>query len=148
MIPTDRIAEKHQSARPEELFFFHGFAGENSRYAFGILESAASAYVTQQSADAVEDGRIFELLWEPQQTSWVESTSVEIRRAVRLDDAGGFSGSLVWNTRYLEAKAAGQLWTPDWAVVSGLLKRWDTGTKTLLVTRVEHVRSWLGAVMS
>jgi hypothetical protein len=45
----------------------------------------------------------------------------------------------------LEVQAAGGQWTPDDAVVTGLLRRWDTGTKTLLVFRVEHLRAFLEA---
>lgn len=146
-IPAERFAAKHMPSHSEELFFFHGFAGENSHYAFGTLESSASAYVTQQSADAMEDDRIFELLWEPQQTTFVESTPMEVRKAVRFANPGGFSGSLVWNTRYMEVTSFGQKWTPDCALVSGLLRRWDTNTKTLLVVRVEHLRNWLDAMV-
>jgi len=144
-VPSVRIAQKHEPTRREELLFFHGFAGENSHYGFGILESVASAYVTQQSKEGVQDDQIFELLWEPEATTFVTSTNVEVRKTVRFMDPGGFSGSLVWNTRYLEMKSAGQPWTPDCAVVTGLLKRWDTSTKTLLVARVELLRSHLNS---
>lgn len=144
-IPSACVAGQHKPTRGDELHFFHGFAGENSRYGFGVLDSAASAYLTQQSSDAVEDERIFELLWEPQGTTFVDSTSIEVRKAVRYTDPGGFSGSLVWNTRYLEVTSTGHQWTPECAIVTGLLKRWDTGTKTLLVTRVEHLRRYLEA---
>ena len=147
-IPAERVAGKHQPSCREEMFFFHGFAGENSHYGFGTMESTASAYVTQQSADALEEGRIFELFWEPQETTFVESASVEVRKTVRITDPGGFSGSIVWNTRYREVTLAGQCWTPQHAVISGLLKRWDTATKTLLVTRIEHLRDFLQAAVS
>lgn len=146
-VPSDRVAKKHEPAQYEELLFFHGFAGENSHYGFGVLESASSAYVTQQSKNAAKDDLIFELLWEPEATTFVDSTSVEVRKAVRLTDPGGFSGSLVWNTRYLEVTSAGQQWTPDCAVVTGILKRWDTSTKTLLVARVEHLRRHLDSTV-
>jgi hypothetical protein len=69
--------------------------------------------------------------------------SADIRSEIKFDNAEGFSGSLVWNTRYLEALAAGRNWTPNDAVVTGLVRRWDTATKTLLIYRVEHVRAWL-----
>lgn len=142
-ISAEHFAEKHMLSNSMELFFFHGFAGENSHYAFDTLESGASGYVTQQSADAMEDDRIFELLWDPQQTTYVESTPMEVLKAMRFTNPGGFSGSLVWNTRFLEVTSSGQQWTPDCALVSGLLLRWDTSTKTLLVARVEHLRNWL-----
>jgi hypothetical protein len=144
-IPSACVGGQHKPTRREELHFFHGFAGENSRYGSGVLDSSASAFVTQQSADAVEDERIFELLWEPEGITFVESTSIEVRKSVRYTDPGGFSGSLVWNTHYLEVTSTGHQWTPECAVVTGLLKRWDTGTKTLLVTRIEHLRRYLDA---
>jgi hypothetical protein len=143
LIPESRIATQHKPGQGEELLFFHGFAGENSHYAFGVLDSGASAYVTQQSAEAEDDNKIFELLWEPEETEYIESTSAEVRQAMRFMDPGGFSGSLVWNTRYLEVTSAGEPWTPECAEVTGLLKRWDTGTKTLLVSKVEHLRAYL-----
>lgn len=144
-IPSVCVAGQHKPTRDEELHFFHGFAGENSHYGFNVLDSAASAYLTQQSSVAIKDDQIFELLWDPQRTNFVESTSIEAQKSVSYTDPGGFSGSLVWNTRYLEVTSTGHSWTPECAVVTGLLKRWDTATKTLLVTRVEHLRRYLEA---
>jgi len=146
IVPATQVAARHQPSRAEELFFFHGFAGENSYYGFETLISNASAYVTQQSADAIYDERIFELLWEPQKTILTEPTNELVRKLMKFADPGGFSGSLVWNTRYLEVTSSGGHWTPECAVVSGLLKRWDTQTKTLLVLRVEHLRHWIEAI--
>jgi hypothetical protein len=83
------------------------------------------------------------MFWEPEEIEFTTGTKEEVRRAVRAEDSGGFSGSIVWNTRYLECKSAGREWTPDQAVVTGLLRRWDTTTKSLLVWRVEHLRAWL-----
>lgn len=143
LVHWERIAEAHEASVREELFFFHGFAGENSHYGFSTLVSSASGYVTQQAADAVPDDRIFELLWEPEKTTMVAATTEEARKTMRFSNAGGFSGSLVWNTRYMDARQRKQVWSPDDTVVCGLLIRWDTGTKTLLVTRIEHVRAWL-----
>jgi len=62
---------------------------------------------------------------------------------VRFENPAGLSGSLVWNTRYCEANRNGAVWNPEDAVVTGLLRRWDTETKTLLVLRVEQLREWL-----
>jgi len=142
-IPSDRFAAEHRPFHWGEVFFFHGFAGENSGYALGTLESRASAYATQLSPGAQESDRIFELIWDPNRTSYTASTSAATRKAVQFTDAGGFSGSLVWNTRYIEVTHAEEKWTPDCAEVCGLLMRWDMSTKTLLATRIEHVRAWL-----
>lgn len=142
-IPYERFAPRHYSANKNELMFFHGFAAENSGFAFETLTSNASAYVSQQKEDAVPDEKIFEMFWEPQKTAFTETTSLAQRINVRCNNSGGFSGSLVWNTRFLETTAKGRKWTPDDAVVTGLLQRWDTSTKTLLVLKVEHLRKWL-----
>ena len=64
---------------------------------------------------------------------------------LKFENACGFSGSLVWNTRYLEVTRQNLEWSPEDAVVTGLLRRWDQETKTLLVWRVEHLRMWLDA---
>tara|TARA_R100000365_G_C2747838_1_gene78197 strand:- start:834 stop:1640 length:807 start_codon:yes stop_codon:yes gene_type:complete len=148
-VPYERFAPKHQPVQKEELMFFRGFAGENARYAFGVHEANGTGYCSQekQVPDA-PDPSIFEIFWEPQGTKFAARAIDEARRAIKFDDPGGFSGSLVWNTRYLECQNSGLEWTPDYAVVTGLLRRWDTKTKTLIVWRVENLRAWLedGAV--
>lgn len=147
-VPYERFAHRHQISQPEELLFFRGFAGENARYGFGEHQANASGYCSQEKHTDTPDPYIFEILWEPLETRFTSGTGEETRNVMRAQDAGGFSGSLVWNTRYLECLSAGREWTPDCAVVTGLLRRWDTGTKTLLAWRVEHLRAWLegGAV--
>ena len=65
----------------------------------------------------------------------------EERSKVKHENARGLSGSLVWNTRYLEVMKAGGQWTPTDAVVSGMAQRWDDEAETLLIYRVEHIRT-------
>ena len=142
-IPYERFAYKHRLVNRGELVFFHGFSGENSGFALEALTSNASAYLSQQKEDVAPDDEIFEVFWEPQETAFTETTSQAVRKNVRYNNSGGFSGSLVWNTRFVEMTEMGKEWTPDDAVVTGLLRRWDTSTKTLLVLRVEHLRKWL-----
>lgn len=143
-IPYGRFASKHQPVQKEELLFFRGFAGENARYAFGMHEANGTGYCSQQKqvSDA-SDPSMFEIFWQPQEAKFALGAKDEARRAIKFDDPGGFSGSLVWNTRYLECQKDGRAWTPESAVVTGLLRRWDPDTKTLLVWRVENLRDWL-----
>lgn len=144
-IPLARFAIRHEIAEQAELLFFSGYAGENAHYAFGIHQTDRTGYCTQEKM-GTGDGEIFELFWEPDKTEFTSETSAEARAEMKFDDAHGFSGSLVWNTRYLETlREGGRTWTPDDAVVTGLLRRWDEDTKTLLVWRVEHLRAWLQA---
>jgi len=142
-IPYKRFAHKHCLVNRSELVFFHGFSAENSGFALETLTSNASAYLSQQKDDVVPDDKLFEVFWEPQETAFTATTNLAVRKSVRYDDSGGFSGSLVWNTRFVEMTEMGKEWSPEDAVVTGLLRRWDTSTKTLLVLRVEHLRKWL-----
>jgi hypothetical protein len=142
-VPLSSFAARHQIAHPEELLFFCGFAGENAGYAFGVHQTCGSGYCSQEVKGA-GDSQIFEMFWDPQQTQFISDTPAQTQAAVKFDDAQGFSGSLVWNTRYLEVSETDRKWSPEDAIITGLLRRWDTGTKTLLVWRVEHLRSWLG----
>lgn len=89
------------------------------------------------------DPQIFEIFWEPENTQFSAGTSDDVRAKVRFNDPGSFSGSLVWNTRYLEITNAGESWSPEDAVVTGMLRRYDSNTATLLALRVEHLREWL-----
>ena len=117
VVPYRRFANRHRTAQQAELLFFRGFAGENARYAFEVHETNASGYSTQERADS-GDEQIFELFWDPQQTRVTAGTEDEARAAMKWDDPGGFSGSLVWNTRYLEVQDAGGHWKPEDAVFS------------------------------
>ena len=139
-----RFAELHRISQQAELLFFRGYAGENAAYGFGIHQADGTGYCSQEVADAGDD-QIFELFWDPQQGHITTGTTAEAASAMLFDNPGGFSGSLVWNTRYVEITAAGKAWSPGDAVVTGLLRRWDDKTKTLLVWRVEHLSAWLRA---
>jgi hypothetical protein len=142
-IPFERFAHEHRTVDRAELLFIHGFAGENSKYGFETLNSDATAYLVQQKEDAAANDKIFELFWEPQETSFTETTPSAERTQFRFQNSGGLSGSLVWNTRFCEKLSDGSTWSPEDAVVTGLLRRWDTATKTLLALKVEHLRTWL-----
>lgn len=108
-----------------------------------LLGPPIIAACTQEIA-ASGDEKIFEMFWEPLQSQFTSETTDQARAEMNKDDPGGFSGSLVWNTRYLEVTASGNQWTPHDSVITGILRRWDTATKTLLALRVEHLRPFLG----
>ncbi|CAA2161116.1 hypothetical protein MBRA_06276 [Methylobacterium brachiatum] len=141
-IPLSRFGPKHQLVEPAELVFLYGFAGENADYGFGVHQTNGSGYCSQEIKNSGDD-QIFEVFWEPDKTQYTASTSAEAREAVKFDNPKGLSGSLVWNTRYLEIEQAGGEWTPDDAIVTGLLRRYDPDKKSLLVWRVEHLLAWL-----
>lgn len=143
-VPVSKFASKHQPKEQAELLFFHGFAGENADYGFGIHQANGSAYCSQEKANT-GDAQSFEIFWEPSNTRYTTGTSEETRSAVKFCNPQGLSGSLVWNTRFLEVTETDGTWTPDDAVVTGLLRRWDGQRQTLLVWRVEHLLAWLGS---
>lgn len=141
-IPISRFSSKHQPIEQAELLFFRGFAGENADYGFGIHQTNGSGYCSQEKANT-GDEQVFEVFWNPSKIRHTSVTSEETKNAVRFSSPRGLSGSLVWNTRFLEVTRTGNTWRPEDAVITGLLRRWDCRTLTLLVWRVEHLLAWL-----
>lgn len=137
-----RFAKRYETICPEELLFLRGYAGENSRFLIDTLTSNVSGYLSQEVKGTGTAG-FFEIFWDPQQTQYSVGTPSGARSHVAYRDPQGFSGSLVWNTRYLEVTQAGGRWTPGDAVVVGMVQSWDPTTRSLLVRRVEHLRRWL-----
>lgn len=140
-VPINRFAAKHAPA-PMELLFFRGLAGENARLAFGVFDRTITGYCSQEVPSG-GDAQIFEILWSPPNASVTSGTDQKTRATVRFNDAAGYSGSLVWNTRFVEMGCNLNAWSPHAAQVTGLLRRWDTNTASLLAWRVEHLLAWL-----
>lgn len=141
-IPYERFAERHAISERAELLFFLGFAGENSAYGFGHFESPGSAYLSQEKTET-GNAKYFEMFWKPKDIQYTADTTPEEQARVKHGDARGLSGTLVWNTRFVEVSSAGRDWSPNDAVVTGMVQRWDDVTETLLVHRVEHIRTWI-----
>ncbi len=142
-VPYERFGVKHHVADRSELLFLRGYARENAHYGLGIHEANGSGYCCQEKVIPGPDPKIFEIFWEPDKTEFTDGTSAQSRANMRFEDPHGFSGSLVWNSRYIERTTAGETWTPEDAVVTGLLRRFDPSSKTLLVLRIEHLRTWI-----
>jgi hypothetical protein len=140
-IPYERFDVEHSIADHHELLFFRGFAGENAPYDGVELKTHGSGYCSQEKREVDFDSRIFEVFWEPDNTMISSETTPEARAEMRFNDPAGFSGSLIWNTKYRQCSLAGEEWSPSKAVVTGLVRRYDPETKTLLALRVEHLRS-------
>lgn len=56
---------------------------------------------------------------------------------------GGISGTLLWDTKYLACRAAGQEWSPDRARVCGLICRDARERRLMMATKIEFVRPLL-----
>ena len=141
-LPFSKFAPKHAPVE-HEVFFFRGLAGENAYLGQGsAFDADVTGYATQ-ARPGTGDDQTFELEWVPTKTQITSGTDPEKARSVRFDNAHGYSGSLVWNTRFVEGGSNLAAWTPDEAVVTGLLRRWVTGNTTLVAWRGEHLVDWL-----
>lgn len=146
VVQPHQVAMHHDLAQPEELLFFYGYSDENSSYGFGVHQTNGIGYVTQQNRDAKPGPNAIELLWPNGKHEWSEGTTEEVRRKICFDNPAGFSGSLVWNTRFLETGGDLKQWTPDQAVVTALLKRFVPNEGILLASPIEAVRTTGGFV--
>ncbi|TGQ89968.1 hypothetical protein EN851_20240 [Mesorhizobium sp. M8A.F.Ca.ET.208.01.1.1] len=140
-LPMSKFAPLHAPVE-HEVLFFRGVAGENAYISNFGADAILTGYCSQEEI-GTGDADIFEIMWEPPNTIVTAGTSDEVRARVKYDNPAGFSGSLVWNTRFVELGCDLRRWSPNQAVVTGLLRRFDSTSKTLLAWRVEHLRGWL-----
>lgn len=141
-IGIDTFAQRHEPIR-DELLFFRGFAGENAKYGFGIHQADATGYCSQEPHVEPPAPELFEMMWHPDRTEFTPTTSDEIKSAMKHSDPRGFSGSLVWNTRFVEKSARRERWKPEDAIITGLIQRWSEERGTLVALRGEHLTEWL-----
>ncbi len=124
-----------------EILFFKGYSGEQSQFLFGSLFSKATSYSAQEVALPIDDDNFnsrfhFALDYRPDRVTSINgNTGLPIPK--------GFSGSLVWNTRFVETFGKGPNWTPECAEVTGLVWGWPSSAACLVATRIEYVRSFL-----
>ena len=141
-IPIAQFADRHVPVA-EELLFFRGYAGVNSRFMFDHLASGVTSYTTKETAlpSSWGDGAYhFAIHYPPEK-------AVALDRGSGLPLPNGFSGSLVWNTRYVECVTQGIDWSPDMAQLTGIVWGWPSATSTILCTRVEHVHTFMAMAL-
>ena len=139
-VPQERFATRHCPV-PGDLMFVTGFPERRSRFLFGNLFSRATRLVTQEPPVApVHDlhPNYFMVDYSPE-----KAQSVDPANAVPLSTPEGMSGSLVWNTRFVECLNAGKPWSPDLAQVTGMFCRWDSSTSSVVAVRIEVIRDFL-----
>lgn len=139
-ITLDRIAVAHAPVLTE-ILSFTGFAGENVGFHFGTVTSMATCYTAKEIPLPADDERFsaryhFGLDYRPDL-----ATDVIGNKGLPLPP--GLSGSAVWNTRFVEARMSGQTWTPEMAVVTGIIWGWPSNAACLVATRSEYLRSIL-----
>lgn len=147
-LPVDQLDERFNPAAGELMFVcgYPGFARrgiteEEIRYPretqFGMLTIPAVPILTT----AVNDPHHQPAIYDPNAHFLVRYEGVAHRpgEGVReTPDARGFSGSLVWDTKFFAV--GDEDWTPDMARVCGIVHRWNDELGVLMATRIEVVR--------
>jgi hypothetical protein len=138
MIPEEKWALAHAPVAGE-ILFLKGYKGAGVPFLFGTLITNATSYSCQEISVPSNDNRFnsrfhFALPYQPDQTTSLNG------RDLPLPD--GFSGSLVWNTRFVEFTNNKRTWSPDCAQITGLVWAWPSSKACLIATRVEYVRSF------
>jgi len=134
-IPLERFAYKHQPLEGEVLFLI-GYSGERSGFCFGNLISPGTPCSVQQvdfPPDIGDPGFHFAIGYKPDLAISVDGTSRG------FPTPPGLSGSLVWNTRFVECVKMKKKWLPDEAQVTGIVWGCPSSDACLLATKVEHL---------
>lgn len=142
-ITLDMISIAHATA-PTELLMFAGFAGDGSSFHFEMLFTPGTTS-TSREISLPEDDRFdnrfhFGLDYKPDLASKVVGTR-------DLPRPPGFSGSIVWNSGFVESRITGEAWSPELARVTGIVWGWPSTHGCLVATRSEYVRSFLLAAL-
>jgi hypothetical protein len=139
-LPSRRLAERFSPVDYEYLFIA-GFPGKSSpvnrrRSYFGVLHVPGRPYLTQQAPlpDGYDPSAHFAIHY-PQEANRAGGGRAE------LSDPSGMSGSLIWDTRFIATR--GRHWSPEGAVVCGIVHRWEPDVECLVGTRVEVVSEFL-----
>jgi hypothetical protein len=135
LIPLGRFAARHSPVEGE-LLFMAGYSGTRSTFLFNTLVSRGTPYLTQEIPISPDYGipeYHFAIHYLP------DRAISPAQRPEGLPAPPGFSGSLVWNTRFVERKQAGLDWNPGQADVTGLIWGWPSAGGCLVATKVEHL---------
>lgn len=135
----DRIAWAHAPV-PGEMLTFVGYAGDNVDFHFGHLTSVATCYTAREIAlppdDRFSSRFHFGIDYRP-------GLATDVIGAEGLPVPPGLSGSTVWNSCLVEAKAKGIPWTPDLAKVTGVVWGWPSDIGCIIATRAEYLHGFL-----
>ncbi|OGI05911.1 MAG: hypothetical protein A2Y40_03185 [Candidatus Margulisbacteria bacterium GWF2_35_9] len=133
-IPIGCFALNHELMEGELLFIL-GFAFENSKFYYNYLNTHSTPYLTQEIKlpEKFGDPKFhFGLYYNPDRAIKVNEKSKD------LPIPFGMSGSLVWNTRYVEKYNMGKSWAPSDSRVTGILRKWSSGDACLHATKVDY----------
>lgn len=125
---------------PTEVFAFAGYAGERTKFVFGTMQFGATTSLARElylEFHAEIDSRFHLGL------GYLPDSATSVVGDRDLPKPPGLSGATVWNTCFVEAKAAGVEWSPEQAKVAGVVRGWPSGQGVIVATKAEHVRRFL-----
>ncbi len=134
-IPIERFLDKHEPV-DGELLFMIGYSGDRAAFHFGTLVSPATPYLTQEVDFPTNIGNFdchFAINYKPDLATSVDGNTRG------LPKPHGISGSLVWNTKFVECQQQQKEWYPEYAKVTGIIWGWPSSDACLLATRIEHM---------
>lgn len=117
-----------------ELLFLIGYSGSRSCFSYQHLISRGTPYLTQmipENGDNNVENRHFRIPYIPELATSTNGKS-------SLPPPPGMSGSLVWNTRFVEKGMDLNTWKTEDALVTGIIHRWDKDC--LIATKVECLK--------
>lgn len=135
-VPAAQFATTHAPVEGE-LLFIAGYSGDRAKFLFDTLVTPGTPYLARECplpADArcVQDLH-FAMHYNPALATPVDPKG----RPLPLPP--GMSGSLVWNTRVVEQRMRGLEWSPEDAMVTGILWGWPSET-CVVATKIEHMQ--------
>jgi hypothetical protein len=146
-VPFHRFDDRHQTV-PHEILWSAGYPGARVKQLAKLTLAVCQALPTQEYLfrDGEEPHEKFDadyhfaVAYSPEGAQPFDTSGPS--RSPGLSDPHGLSGSLVWNTRRLECYYKRQPWTPNLAVVTGIVWAWPR-SNYLIATKVEHIRQFL-----
>ena len=139
-VPAERLATKHDPVDMDFLFLL-GYSDKRSYFSptLETLFTKGTPLLTQEAKDPPEglSEMYFALPYRPDLSKSMDSRSAGLPRAE------GFSGSPVWDTRFLRCMHENRQWTPKESRITGIVPFWNQKTAHLVAIRIEYVREFL-----
>lgn len=131
-ISTELINNSFQCVK-REVLFFNGYAESNSKQLSEPLLSNPTPYLGQLDEDKIPYAGTVEIGYRTELATMIKPNDKP------LPLPPGLSGSLVWNTNFVNCLKLGLNWSPAYSRVVGQLKRWKKGSNTVIVNRIENI---------
>lgn len=152
-IPKCRVSEQYSSAIKSELLFWIGFPGTTANRNdpvgpdkvrtswFNQLDTPGLPFLSQAIQDyclthgAFDSNKHIAICY-PSSAKRASDQS-----EIATPNPKGMSGSILWNTRYVEFMSQGKVWSPDDSTVCGLVWAALSEPEVILATNIEHLRA-------